>query len=59
MTTATGTARHYAQEGAKRLEPATAANALRLPRKTRWLTVSERALIDLLDDGGKAVSKAA
>ena len=33
--------------------------ALRMPRKTRWLTGAERALIDLLDAGGKEVSKAA
>lgn len=33
--------------------------ALALPRKTRWLTPAERALIALLDAGGKAVSKAA
>jgi DNA topoisomerase-1 len=33
--------------------------ALHLPRKTRWLASAERALIELLDVGGKAVSKAA
>jgi DNA topoisomerase-1 len=32
---------------------------VQLPRKTRWLTPAERALIELLDVGGKAVSKAA
>jgi DNA topoisomerase-1 len=35
------------------------AEALHLPRKTRWLTSAERALIALLDGGGKAVSKVA
>jgi DNA topoisomerase-1 len=34
-------------------------DAQRLPRKTRWLTSAERALIALLDGAGKAVSKAA
>ena len=35
------------------------ASPIVLPRKTRWLTPAERALIDLLDERGKAVSKAA
>ena len=37
----------------------TRGEAVVLPRKTRWLTPVERALIALLDAGGKAVSKAA
>jgi DNA topoisomerase-1 len=42
------------------LERASTANeALVLPRKTRWLTSVERALIQLLDAGGKPVSKVA
>jgi DNA topoisomerase I len=33
--------------------------ARQLPRKTRWLTGTERALIDLLDEAGQEVAKAA
>jgi len=34
-------------------------HAIKLPRTTRWLSPTERALIALLDESAKALSKAA